>query len=441
MKFKILMTIAAVALFGSTTVWCQNYSAEFGSIMDMDRRDQHKPQLDSILSLWGKSAPDDPKLAIAKCRRLLLDCYKPVITKAKNKNAGNDSTYNIVIDHELDPVVINKAYSIIDGAINNNPDIFELRQYKLITDYQLEFYSEFIRDFEKAFKRQEQNKGKWIVDDSFSPEVPRERIFTALAVGYLNDIISKDSIDLDLAEQLLDTGLKYFPNEFRLLNIYGIIVGNYRHDAEAAAKYYSKALEIAPDDVLILLNFAQLKVKTGDAKGAIELASKVLESPEASKDYKDEAMDIISYANAEKIPVSLYSFEFQYAPVLASKAGNPFQMTNVAYIIEEDLPSGGFIPQFRSDVVKDDLITIGDKECVLWTFDDPTETPLCKYLVFIPADKGFDVYTLEKTLPLDENINWVIGHPTTEGPSSLGGVKGFENGEAFVKFVIDKIVK
>ena len=87
------------------------------------------------------------------------------------------------------------------------------------------------------------------------------------------------------------------------------------------------------------------------------------------------------------------------------------------------------------------MLTFGDKECVLWTFDSPTEVPLCKYLVFIPVNDSYEVYTLEKTLPLEDDINRIVGHQTTEMHSSMGGVKGFATGEEFVKYVIDNIIK
>ncbi|MDE5554782.1 MAG: tetratricopeptide repeat protein [Muribaculaceae bacterium] len=409
----------------------------FDNAMDM----KDKNRIDSILAQWEDSAPDDSDLLIAKFNRLMMDIYKPVITKSKNKDVDNDSSYLITIDHVLDNNKIAEAYLIINKAIEDNPDQFKLRQKKIFTDYKMNFYGEFIKDFDHAFKQQLKNNGKWIVDDSYYPDLPRDEVLTSLAVGYLNDIIDKDNVDVDLAEQLLDTGLNYFPNEFRLLNIYGIIAINYRDDPESAIAYYNKALTIAPDDVLIMLNMAQAKLKIGDGNGAIELADKVILSPVAPKNYKEEAKEIIEYANLEKIPVSLYSFEFEYAPVLASKAKSPFQMTRVTSIIDERLPSAGFIPQFKSKIVSDSLLTFGDKECVLWTFDTPTEVPLCKYLVFIPVNDTYEVYTLEKTLPLKENINWVIGHLSTEGHSSCGGAKGFENGEEFVKYVIDNFVK
>ena len=437
MRFKILALIASLTLSLSLNTFGQEYAAMFDDAMNM----KNKERMDSIITQWETVAPDNTDLALAKFQRLLLDVYKPLISKSKNKEADNDSTYLISIDHVLDQDIISQAYSIIDKAIDANPDVFKLRQYKIFKNYKLEFYGEFIRDFDRAFQQQTKNGGKWIVDDSYYPDLPRDEVITSLAVGYLNDILDHDSVDIDLAEDILNTGLKYYPEEFRLLNIYGILAANYRYDPQTAIEYYNKALSIAPDDVLILLNLAHTKVKIGDNEGAIELANKVILSPHASKDYKAEAKDIIDYANMEKIPVNLYTFQFIYAPVLAAKAKSPFQMTGVASIIDERLPSAGFIPQFKSKIVSDSMLTFGDKECVLWTFDSPTEVPLCKYLVFIPVNDSYEVYTLEKTLPLEEDITWLVGHHTTDMHSSMGGVKGFATGEEFVKYVIDNIIK
>ncbi len=437
MRINVLSIIATLLLLGAPVTVAQDYSEMFDEAIEAN----NKILMDSIITLWESSAPDDTDLAIAKFQRQLIDIYKPVVTKARDKKADNDSTYLITVDHVIDRDALAKAYAIIDRAIEANPDVFKLRQHKIFKDYKLKLYAEFISDFDRAFSRQSVNGGKWVVEDSYYPEIPRDEVIMSLAIGYLNDILDQDSVDIDLAEQILDTGLKYFPEDFRLLNVYGVIAANYRYDPVAAIDYYNRALATEPDDFLIMLNLAHTKLNIGDSNSAIELANKVILSPHAPKSYKDEAQEIIEYANMEKTPVSLYSFQFQYAPVLAASATSPFKLTDVAAIIDEWLPAAGFVPKFSSKIVSSSLLTIGDKECVVWTFDTPTETPLCKYLAFIPVDGHYEVYTLEKTLALQEGINWVIGHPTEEMHSSLGGAKGFDSGEDFVNYVLDHFIK
>lgn len=438
MRLTRFLIAAAIGLSVFTAVSGRSYSSEFSEAISVD--EPSKSALDSILSQWINQDPDEPDLAVAKFQRLLLDPYKPTVTKSRNKDADNDTTYIIAINRVIDEEIIKKAYAIIDEAIEKNPDLFRLREQKLAVDYNMDFNEELIKDFDNAFSRQVQNHGNWNAERSYFADTPGDQIVARTAVTYISDILEKDHIDFDFVEELINTGLRYFPDEYRLLNIYGAVEGFYKHDTEAGVRYFEKALAIAPDDVFVLLNFAHLKVSTGDDEGAIELANRVIAS-DTSEEYKDVAREIIEYANHEKVPVSLYSFEFKYTPVLAAKAENPFQLTNVGAIIEELLPAEGYIPQFSSDIVSDSVVTVNGKECVLWTFSDPTETPLCKYLVFIPADNGYDIYTLEKTLPLQDDINWVIGQPSASGHSSFGGVKGFENGEEFVKFVIDNFVK
>ncbi len=439
MKLKTLLMISLTYLFASSAALGQSYNSIFEAAMS--EKNRNIPRIDSILSIWEKSTPEATDLAIAKFERLLLDRYRQVITKAKDKNADNDSTYLITIDHVLDKDVVAKAYAIIDAAIDKFPDLFKLRQHKIRTNYKLGFYDEFIKDFDSAFKRQTFNKGRWIVSDTYYPELPRDEIFTNLAIGYINDIFGKDKIDIDLAEKLMETGLNYFPKEYRFLNVCGIIAANYRHDIKKGIEYYSMALSIVPDDLIVLLNLAHMKIRTGDNEEAIKIAEKVINSPEAPSQYIEEAKELIQFAKAEKTPVSLYSFEFKFTPILAANATSPFHLTNVQAIIDELLPSEGYAVEFRSDMVTDQLFTYGDKECVLWTFDTPTETPLCKYIAFIPVNEKFEVYTLEKTIPINDNANWVIGHVQTDGHSPVGGVKGFDSGEDFITFVLDNIVK
>ena len=51
-----------------------------------------------------------------------------------------------------------KANSIIDSAIEKNPDLFKLRKDNIYANYRLKLGAEFIKDSERAFRRQTELK-------------------------------------------------------------------------------------------------------------------------------------------------------------------------------------------------------------------------------------------------------------------------------------------
>ncbi len=76
-------------------------------------------------------------------------------------------------------------------------------------------------------------------------------------------------------ETLAMLGVKYFPKDVKLLSDAGTSRA-FAHDWQAAAKYYERAVAVAPDDSIVLGNLARTYLKLGDYKGAESNARKVI---------------------------------------------------------------------------------------------------------------------------------------------------------------------
>ena len=108
---------------------------------------------------------------------------------------------------------------------------------------------------EQAMKQEKKNKGKWLwtADEKLSKEY--DILFDRIQEDFKRFL---DAEELDNAERLVRTAMRYFPKRAEYMNDLGVVYV-YREDIEGALECYRKALKLAPKDELIKDNIEYLE--------------------------------------------------------------------------------------------------------------------------------------------------------------------------------------
>lgn len=111
---------------------------------------------------------------------------------------------------------------------------------------------------------------------------------------------------------------------------------------------------------------------------------------------------------------------------------------------------------FSSSDVKTAIVPSNNGSIFIWELPDPSELTECKYIAFVPCDKNYKMYGIEKTFDPDlfDNNNddddeeeeddddsenaWILGSTSSKGHANFGSVKCPKSPEQFVELLKSK---
>lgn len=132
----------------------------------------------------------------------------------------------------------------------------------------------------------------------------------------------------------------------------------------------------------------------------------------------------------------VYDFEYRWLPVVAANIGTEnasfWTMPDAIIMLTE---TNGYEAPFKAEEIVANKKDVAGNEVVVWTMPDPTGLTECYYLAFVTRKNGFDIYTCEKTLALEDmDANMcILGQALNDGHLSYSDVPIPENWEKFIE--------
>lgn len=273
MKKAILIVLAAllcITAFSQTRE--KLYNRLLWSLSDKDTARSAK-----ILSDWEKLYPQDAQLYAGYANLYLQKSIKEVtviseeIPEDEDYDVETDSLGNEIYTYTTrirDSVMTAKRISTLEEGISKFPDRLDFRISLASTHWANKNNREMVDVLCKIIKRSRENGNNWLMTLDEKPEDGEATMFEPFQ-SYFSHLFLKLN-EIELAESLADTVLKYYPNNTVFLNKKARIAYE-REDFDTALEKYLKSYEIAPDDPSVIVNIAYLyETKKKDKANALK---------------------------------------------------------------------------------------------------------------------------------------------------------------------------
>lgn len=431
-------TVSFIFLIVALSLAAENYRTLFNaSIVDSKLE-----EADSILRQWTAATPDDPELFPANFNLLLLRARNQTLVLSKEPGqteyelALSDSTGNsagyMFAKTTWDEPLVDSAFFVIDRGIEAFPDRIDFRLGKAYAGKMTERWDTVINTVDGILDRDIANNGRWLstLGDTLASA---DSLLASATFDYLSNIYSsktEPAIEIKAALPLAEKAAKRFDNDVRLLNTAGTMYYN-AGNTDAAMAYFEKAARVAAEDVIPLNNIAYLYYERGDTVKALEIYRKI-ENGNYDRNSREVASTMIKRLTTPAEEMEEYFYFFRYLPYIASDTKDLDEFLNVEMVNSVIAKYNHLKSPFADSAISAEKIKPkGDSpEVVVWTFPMPAMIPMCRYMAFVPDDKGgCSVYTLEKSL---EN-RWVVGTQQGENHGNFGDIRYPKDAAAFVK--------
>ena len=254
---------------------------------------------DSVLIEWRKIDGLNPELEIARFNRYINESHNTFLLLTDDTAPGRealifaDSLGNTVGSiqegMQWNDSLYNQALIIISDAVDKYPTRLDMRFGYATALSMRDRTEDMIEVLKKTLSYGNEIGYKWLWQDN----EPLEDSETEMIEGIWDFSRIIYNIDQDsLACELCAATLKYFPNDFRFINLCGAIKyfsGSYNE----ALNYFNQALAISPDDVLVMSNIAQVNYILGNYGETIIICDKIFSIPNADT-------EIVSFAEELK---------------------------------------------------------------------------------------------------------------------------------------------
>lgn len=151
------------------------------------------------------------------------------------------------------------------------------------------------------------------------------------------------------------------------------------------------------------------------------------------------ASEVADLPNEEELtPMRIYDFEFVWLPFLAydkelmSMDSQLFDSPERVFLITM---MQGYEPPFEVRDITVSEAELDGKSVTVWTFPEPSEDTLCRYMAFVPTKDGlYRLFTLERSelsAAMGEKT-WWIGEAVCGGHSSYVNVDAPADAQGFV---------
>lgn len=273
---------------------------------------------DSLLSLWESADGNNPELAVAKFNRYINESRNSMILltgDVSSEGEGffiSDSANNVVGSIregvEWNDSLYKKAVDVISDAIEHFPDRLDLRFGYAAALSMRNLNEDLVNVLKRTMKHGKAINFRWLWTDNEPVDKP-EAVLVNGIWDYCSAIYNSD--EDALAFELSEDALTYFPSDLRFINMCGAIKylsGSY----DDALAYFNRALQISPEDEIVLGNIAQVCFQVGRYDEVKKICDRIISMDGADASIKDFAQDMkikvneLSSGSCEKMIKDFY---------------------------------------------------------------------------------------------------------------------------------------
>lgn len=301
MNRLFLTLLALIVTFPAFAQTRQNLYDKFCDVVS--RRDIAATA--ALMAEWEKLYPDDAELFSVRANYHFTNAITTITVLCDSVPADNRECYALVdslgeikeymyYETRINRAKIDSTTAILAQGIAKYPDRLDFRLGKVTVHLQANENALAVQEVEAALRRSIVNKNKWYN----TLDEPIEIDGISYLRGCIQDYFSKliDSNDLAAAERMVETCLRYYPREAVFITNKGTL-RYFAGDLRAALGLYLAARDIAPADMLIANNIANVYVDMGDKENALKYYHIVAGSNDEY--YAEKAMQAIKELNAK----------------------------------------------------------------------------------------------------------------------------------------------
>lgn len=430
--------LALFCLVGALSLAADNYRSAFNDCL----YEGNLQSADSVLQVWSNAMPEDPDLFPARFNLLFNRAYNEILVLSPeatqmvdeltlSDSIGNEAAY-MRSETIWNDSLLDRAFDEIDHGIAAFPNRIDFRLGKAAAASFAGKWSITNDAVSDLLDQDERNGGQWLGSEN-EPQSNIDTLLSKFVFEQLREIYNSDSLPaLISALPLADKAAKRFTDNVKIINMAGgLYCGADNNDK--ALEYFDKALRIAPDDVVALLNKGCVHYLQGDTAKALEIYRRI-ESGNYDENSRKNATQLIAEISAPVQDMRQYYYFFRYLPQIAAQTKEPDEFLDVNLM-------NTLIPEYyklRSPFANSDIKVDLDSELnvVVWTFPMPQDVPMCRYIAFVPdGNVGCKVYTLERSF----EDRWVIGLMTAaDAHNNFGDTSYPATAAAFIKILIKK---
>lgn len=259
----------------------------------------------TLIEKWERLYPGDAELYSVRANYHFANAITTITVLCDSVPADNRECYALVdslgevkeymyYETRINRAKIDSTTAILAQGIAKHPDRLDFRLGKVAVHLQANENALAVQEVEAALRRSIVNENKWYN----TLDEPIETDGISYLRGCIQDYFSQliDSNDLAAAERMADICLRYYPREAVFITNKGTL-RYFAGDLHAALGLYLAARDIAPTDMLIANNIANVYVDMGDKENALKYYHIVAGSND--KYYAEKAMQAIKELNAK----------------------------------------------------------------------------------------------------------------------------------------------
>jgi len=248
----------------------------------------------NILQQWSAANAKDPELFIAYFNYYVTKARREMISVGPNQNNNgfelSDSTGKKVgylgssVNYDL--AILQKGYDYIDQGISLYPTRLDMRFGKVYMFGQTENYAAFTKTLVETIDYGNSIGGAWLWKEGMPDS---KKFFLGTIQEYMNTLYNTgDDNLLPNMRDVSEAVLKYYPDHVESLSnvaITYIVIGQY----DKGLPYLLKAEKLAPKDVIVLNNIAEVYTRTNDKQNAKIYLNKIIKygNKEEQQDAKE----------------------------------------------------------------------------------------------------------------------------------------------------------
>lgn len=272
---KILLVISVV--FFSCVLFAQT-RAELYATYQKSIEENDSIALVSLIEKWEGMYPHDADLYTIKVNYYLSNSVKNVILLSdtvpaegvrcfsiKDENGKEFYTYseNRVVDEEM----YLSAIKTFDEAIRMHPNRLDIRAGLIHANLLLKQYEPAVQQILSTIEHSAKNNNNWTWTLDSIAASDGYICLRNILCDYMSQMFDADEIVL--MEKVLDTCLRIYPKDEVFMNFKGVI-SYLSGNLQEALKWYLKAYQQAPNDIVVLRNVAASYNYLGDKENAIK---------------------------------------------------------------------------------------------------------------------------------------------------------------------------
>lgn len=291
---KILFFFLSFLFLGAASFAQNNYE-----LFKKFFKENDTVKVEKLLTDWEKSNPNDPERYVSAMNYYFSKSKKEVLSLSQiqtNKNDVLEITDNsgkivgyMDSNFSYDPVIVGKALSYANEAIEKFPDRLDIRFGKCYVLKEIGDYKNFSKELVNTIEYSRTNKNMWLWSENEKTTDGESRLINT-TYDYLAEIYNTENDNLlPYLKTIGDSMLKYYPDVIEILSI--TAVAHLLTDSmDKALAYLLHAEQLNPKDVIVLNNIAEVYKRKADKVSTRKYYEKVLQygDEDAKADIKEK---------------------------------------------------------------------------------------------------------------------------------------------------------